>query len=107
MVEDTVFLTHVMRCQYPSGTRHCFGGSSRAPLTALQDLQIISNMTPSLQQHTHVGHMLTPATLRSWTHYLTPSKLPMLQPLILDHQTKTQELCWCVTSLKPLLRAWW
>jgi hypothetical protein len=60
MVEDTVFLTHVMRCQYPSGARRCFGGSSRAPLIALQDLQIISKITPSLQQHTHVGHMLIP-----------------------------------------------
>lgn len=60
MVEDTVFLTHVMRCRYPGGARDCFGGSSRALLIALQDLQTISNTTPSLQQHPQVGHMLMP-----------------------------------------------
>lgn len=51
--------THsIPRCQYPSGAHDRFGDSSRAPLIASQDLQTISNITPSLQQQPHVGHML-------------------------------------------------
>ena len=49
-----------MRCRYPGRARDCFGGSSRALLIALQDLQTISNTTPSPQQDPHVGHILMP-----------------------------------------------